>query len=113
MVSPQKRWKARKFRRSVKGKSRQIAVREKPSKRSCGYCGKALHGVPHGKTKAGVSKLSKTHRKPSAPLAGVLCGQCRALAVEETAMVRHGLKSIDDVGLRMKNFVEQLAKKVE
>ena len=86
-------------------------VRCRTGKRECGICGSILAGVPHGATKCGVGKLSRTQKKPSVPFGGVLCTECRAIVAEETAKVVSG-KNIKDIDLRFKPFVEASFKRL-
>ena len=105
MTTPGQKTKKKKKRRTPSG-SREYYVREKTAKRSCAICKGQLHGVPHGKTVAGVSKLSKTEKRPSVPFGGVLCTKCRRQVFEERAKVENGLKKAEDLDLMIKKFVE-------
>lgn len=86
-------------------------VRGKAGKRECSICGKQLAGVPHGATKSGVGKLSKTQKRPSVPFGGVLCTECRAVTAEETAKIIAG-KKIGDIDLRFRPFIEASLKRL-
>lgn len=113
MVQPKDRGKAKKFKRLPSGKVKVLYVREKPGKHHCSLCRKVMHGLPHGKTRAEVSKLSKTQKRPEALLAGTLCNQCRQSALDEAIKVRVNLKSLDDVALNVQPFVKVLMNKLE
>ena len=110
MVKPGQKTKKKKFRRRASKKSRVYFTREKTSKQHCALCKGMLHGVPHGKTKTEVKRLSKTQRRPSTVFGGVLCTKCRTSAVEEAAKVKEKLKKIEDVNLEMRKYVETLLK---
>lgn len=97
-----------KFRRRSKGKAKKVFAEKKPGKHHCALCKKVLHGTPHGKNRAGVSRLGRTERRPSALFAGVLCNQCRTLVVAEAAKVEAGVKKSNEVELRLKKFVERV-----
>jgi ribosomal protein L34E len=104
MTSPGQKTKKKKKRRTPSG-SKEYYVREKTGKRNCTVCNKQLHGVPHGKTAAEISRMSKTKKRPSVPFGGVLCTKCRRQVFEEKAKVENGLKNIEDVDLVIKKFI--------
>lgn len=113
MPKRHERRKKKKFRRTPSGKSKQHYGKKKHSKHRCTICNRVLHGLPHGKRKHEVSRLSKSKRKPSVLLAGIVCGKCRQKIVEEAAKVKYGLKKINDVDLRMRKYVKRVEKKIE
>lgn len=86
-------------------------VRRKAGKRQCGICKSQLSGVPHGKTKSGVRKLSKSQRKPSVPFGGMLCTNCRAIVAEETAKILSGKKT-EEIDIRFRKFVQASLKRI-
>jgi len=47
-MNPEKRRKKRKFTRTIKGKAAIRTSSGKTSKHKCSFCGKAMHGMPHG-----------------------------------------------------------------
>ncbi len=102
------RSKKKKFRKSSGKKAKPIFVRGKTAKHKCAACGKALHGVPHGKTSSQVRKLSKTERRPTGIFAGVLCGQCRSKVAAEAAKVEAKAKKLWEVELKLRKYVEQV-----
>ncbi|MDP6670220.1 MAG: 50S ribosomal protein L34e [archaeon] len=104
MTNPGQKTMKKKKRRTPSG-SKEYYVREKTGKRSCAVCKKPMHGVPHGKTVAEVSKLSKTKKRPSVPFGGVLCTKCRRQVFEEKAKVENGLKKAEDVDLLINNYI--------
>lgn len=108
MPKKSERYMKFKFRRQSKGKAKKVFVSGKSGKHHCALCEKVMHGMPHGKNKGGIARLSKTERRPSALFAGVLCNQCRAIVVAEAAKVDAGVKKKDDVELRLIKFVEQV-----
>lgn len=107
MPTKSDRRKHRVYRRSAK-ETRLVVKSGKASKMECALCEKPLHGVPHGKKTNALKKLSKTQRRPSAPFAGILCGNCRELAVIEAIKVAINQKKIGEVELRMQPYVSQL-----
>ncbi|MBW2970885.1 50S ribosomal protein L34e [Candidatus Woesearchaeota archaeon] len=76
---PQGSRRSRSLRRVVKktpgGKRVMHYSRRKPAKPKCAECGALLAGIPRVR-RAGLSKLSKTERRPSRPYGGVLCTKC-------------------------------------
>jgi large subunit ribosomal protein L34e len=108
-----KRWSARKHKRVPSSKVAVHFPAEKHAKHKCAHCGKVLHGVPHGKGKSGVSKLSKTERRPSVVFAGILCADCRSVAIQEAAKVKYGLKEKSSIDLKLKKYIDQAMNFVE
>ena len=113
LARPQNRWKKKKKYKSRYGETRIAYVREKTSKHKCNLCGKAMHGMPHGKTRSKTRKLSKTERRPSAPFAGTLCNICRKRVIEEAIKVGAGIKELGKTELRHRKFIEICLKKVK
>ena len=97
--------KKKKKRRTAKG-CKQYFVRGKTGKRCCAICGSELQGVPHGKTRAELGKMSKTEKRPSVPFGGVLCTKCRRIVAEEEAKLNNGLKALGSVDLRIRKYVK-------
>lgn len=112
MTRPSERTKKKKFRRRSSKKSKEYYVRRKTSKHHCAICSAVMHGMPHGKTNAAVSKLSKTERRPSTGFGGVLCAACRKNICEDAAKVSSGAKNMEDVDFRRRKYVEIMAKKL-
>lgn len=112
MPKRNQRWKHKKFVKTVKHTKKRY-IRGKSSKITCGSCGKTLHGVPHGKTKAYVGKLSKTQRRPSVIFAGTLCNKCRTIVVEEAVKVNQGIKELEDIDFAIKDYVVQVRGKIK
>ncbi len=111
MPTKSERRKARAFRRTTK-ETRMITVDEKHSKHRCALCQNTLSGVPHGKNVAQRKKLSKTQRRPTGMLGGILCGSCRSLIVSETAKVKAEIKQTSEVDLRYQPYITQIEKRV-
>lgn len=103
---------ARKKHRTPKGEKLYFK-REKPGKHKCSLCEKAMHGMPHGKSNAEVSKLSKTKRRPDVLFAGELCNNCRDHVVDETIKVKTGMKKMEEVDLVYHNLVNKAIGKIE
>ena len=112
MTAPKDRAKQKKFRRTP-GQTKAYYVKAKPGKHHCSLCGKVMHGMPHHKTRAEVNKLSKTQKRPEALLAGQVCNKCRTVVLDETVKVKLKTKTLDDVKLSFKPYVETLLGKVE
>jgi ribosomal protein L34E len=113
MTAPKDRVKKKKFTRTPGSKTKVHYFKGKPGKHHCALCSKVLHGMPHNKTKAELSKLSKTKKRPEALLAGQVCSQCRTLLLDEAIKIKLKTKSLDDVKLNFKPYVESLVKMVE
>ena len=112
MPKRNQRWKHKKFVKTVKHTTKKY-IRGKSSKHTCGSCGKTLHGMPHGKTKAFVRKLSKTQKMPSAIFAGTLCNKCRSIVIEEAVKVNQGIKELEDIDFAIKDYVVQVRGKIK
>lgn len=95
------------FTRTPKGKAKIGYKEEKKHKNVCAVSGKKLHGVPQGLCPSKVGKLAKTEKRPSVRFGGVLGGGSRKKVVEEALKVREGIKSIDSVSFKLRNFVKQ------
>ena len=108
MPKPGDKTKKKKFRKVPSGKTKQVFERGKPRKQACALCEKQLHGVPHGKRKSELSRLSKSKKRPTSKFAGVLCGACRKAVAEEAAKVVSKIKRIEEVSLKMKSYVSKV-----
>ena len=106
MTKPHEMTLKKKFKRTIKGKSKVYYVREKPSKHHCAICRGILHGTAHGKKVAEISKLSKTQKRPSVVFGGVLCTKCRKAIMEDSAKVISEVKKIEDINLTRRKYVE-------
>ena len=113
MPAPKDRVKKKKFIRTPGSETKVHYFKGKPGKHHCALCSKVLHGMPHNKTKAQLSKLSKTQKRPEALLAGQVCNQCRTMLLDEAVKIKLKTKSLDDVKLNFKPYVESLMKMVE
>ena len=89
-----------------------INVTKKHAKLTCSLCDKQLHGVTHGKTSSETKRTSKTAKRPTGPFAGILCGGCRNMVATEAVKVKSGIKEIKDLDLNVKQYVQQLEKRV-
>ena len=105
--------KRKKFIRPVSGKARVVKARKKTSKLTCFVCNSLLHGVPHGKTKAQIARLSKSEKKPSALFGGILCTACRRQVMDEAALVNQEAKGIQQVDLSLQKFVQQAVERIQ
>ena len=113
MPRPHERSSERKFVRTPGGKTIVRYFKGKAKKHHCALCKGILHGVAHSQRRLGISKLSKTQKKPSVIFGGVLCSSCRVVVIEETVKVKQNIKPIEDVSFKVRNFVEQAQLKVE
>ena len=111
MPNKSERRKLRSFRKSAKG-TKMINVTKKHSKLRCALCDKQLHGVTHGKTSSETKCTSKSAKRPTGAFAGILCGSCRSMVTLEAVKVKAGVKSLSDLDLTVKQYVQQLDKKV-
>lgn len=112
MPTKSDRRKHRVYRKSAK-ETRLVVKSGKASNMECALCHARLHGVPHGKKVNALKKLSKTQRRPTAPFAGILCGNCREATVIEAIKVAIGQKKMNDVELRVQPYVQQLKARVK
>lgn len=111
MTKPHEMTMKKKFKRTIKGKSKVYYVREKTSKHHCAICKGILHGTAHGKKVSEVSKLSKTQKRPSVVFGGVLCTKCRKAIMEDSAKVISEIKDITDVNLKRRKYVKIIINK--
>jgi len=110
MVNTGQRTMKRKSKR-LPSKTKKVYFKEKNSKKKCAVTGQVLSGVPHEKTK--TSKKSKTQKRPSVPLGGVVGGKAREKIFIELGKVASGTKKIEDVDQKYRTFVKQVMKRVE
>lgn len=89
------------------GKNRLHSASKRSGKKTCSLCGSVLHGMPHGKRKAEISKLAKSEKRPTGLFGGVLCSRCRSNALEEAIRIQIGSKQMEEISLTERNFVEQ------
>jgi ribosomal protein L34E len=106
MVAPWQRRLKKKFKKSASG-SKPERYSEKKSITKCPITGKKLSGVPNT-TKAGLSKKSKTEKRPSVPFGGILSGKARQEVFIELGKVVAGIKEINDVDFKYRGYVKQV-----
>ncbi len=82
---------------------------KKPSHAKCALCGAKLNAVPKLGS-AGLSKLSKTEKRPERVFGGVLCTKCTRLVLKEHTRLKSGALSEADLDLRRGAFVKSLKK---
>ena len=89
----------RKLKRRVQsGESREYYKRRlKKAKASCAICHSALRGISYG---------AKSERTPNRKFGGNLCHRCQAKVVVEAQRVREKSKSIDDVQMLYRRYVQ-------
>ena len=103
------RVKSKKFVRTPKGKISSRRGREARSRHTCAITKDYLHGTTNKKT----NKLSKTKKRPSVPFGGVLSTKARQRIMEETALAYQGFKTMEQVPLNLRNYVEQALKRIK
>jgi len=113
MTQPKDKNRKKKFRRSVKGKSKVYYDDAKKGKHKCALCKKVLHGTPHSKSRGKITKLSKTQKRPSVPFGGILCSACRKKIIDEAVKVSLKEKKEEDVQLKEKNYVKQMIERIK
>lgn len=101
MTSPGKRFKKKRFVKVTKGVRKEYK-RFSPKKQGCAICEVQLLGVPKGS-----KKLSKTEKRPSIMFGGVLCSNCRDSVFDQAIMLKVGLISEKEVGLKERNYVKE------
>ncbi len=87
-------------RKTSKG-TKIVFIRRRGLKASCAICKANLAGVGLG---------SKTQKSVSRKFGGHLCHACTSRIIKEVSRVREKAKSMDDVDLIYKSYVQQLAK---
>jgi len=104
MTSPKNRSTSiRKVKRRVpSGKSREYYIRRKTGGASCAICKAKLLGVH----KDGP----KSSRRPERKFGGVLCPKCQRKVVTESTRVKDKFKSIEEVDLIYRKYVEGITK---
>ncbi len=113
MTKPSDKNKKKKFRRSVKGKSKAYYTRTKKAKHKCALCKKVLHGVPHSKNVAEIKKLGKTEKRPSVPFGGILCSECRTKTIDEAVKVIEKEKKEETLELKGKTYTKQMIEMIK
>ena len=113
MPTKHERASEKKFVRITSGKAKMVYFKGKSRKHHCALCKKILHGVPHSHSVYGMSKLSKTQKRPSVAFGGVLCSPCRRNVLEEAIKVKGQQKEMGAVSFKIKNFVEMAMHRVD
>ena len=90
-------------RRVPSGESREYYSRRKTTaKPTCAICRAKLQAVqPTG---------AKSSRRPERKFGGVLCPKCQGKVVVEASRVKDKFKSIEDVEIRFRKYVEGILK---
>ena len=90
-------------RRVPSGESREYYERRKGGKKaSCAICKAKLLGVQR--------TGAKTAKRPERKFGGNLCSKCQSKVVVEAARVKEKAKSIEDVDIVYRKYVEGLVK---
>ncbi|HNW05972.1 MAG TPA: hypothetical protein PK655_03150 [archaeon] len=113
MPNPDQKFKKHKTIVTPSGRKSRVVVKKKTSKHKCAVCKAILHGMPHGKRALEVKKLSKTERRPENLLSSVLCPKCRKVAYLDAVMLKHNLKTENEVDLRYMKYIKMILKKIE
>ncbi|PIN98689.1 MAG: 50S ribosomal protein L34e [Candidatus Diapherotrites archaeon CG10_big_fil_rev_8_21_14_0_10_31_34] len=113
MTQPKDKNKKKKFRKSIKGKSKAYYTKEKKAKHACALCKNVLHGTPHSKSIGKISKLSKTQKRPSVAFGGMLCSKCRTQITDEAIKIISKEKKEQDLELKTKNYVKQMIEMIK
>ena len=70
-----------------------------------------MQGVARGK-RSEVRKLAKTKRRPSILFGGILSSKARDIVFEEAIKVKTGIKNINDVNIKYRQYVLEAYKKI-
>lgn len=111
MPNKSERRKLRGFRRSAKG-TRMVTKGKKHKKLRCAICNDVLHGVSHGASRSHIAKQSKTQRRPTGMLGGIVCNVCKRMLVTEMAKVKSGVKKMSDTQISIRPYLAQIEKQV-
>ncbi|MBM3281814.1 MAG: hypothetical protein FJY86_00540 [Candidatus Diapherotrites archaeon] len=112
MPSKSERRKLRGFRRTAKA-TRMITKGKKHKKLRCANCNAVLHGVAHGANRSRMAKISKTQRRPTGMMSGILCNTCKRIIITEVAKVDAGIKKMSDTDISIRNYMKQIEKQVK
>lgn len=85
---------------------------EKKGKPECGLCHAKLRGVVSG-NKTKVKSSSKSGKRPSALLAGILCNNCRLKVIEEAIKTKNGIKKMEDTEIALRKYIEQAMSSID
>jgi large subunit ribosomal protein L34e len=86
-------------RRVPSGASRtRYKRRKKKGTGKCALCKRALHGVSF--------RGAKSKKKPSRRFGGNLCHKCAALVIKEAQRVREKTKTMEDVDIILRKYVQ-------
>ncbi|MEK6958783.1 MAG: hypothetical protein AABW59_01930 [archaeon] len=105
MVAPNKRRLQYKHRKSTSQTKREY-FKGKGSQGKCAAHKIKMGGVINGRS-SGHSKKSVTQKRPSVPFGGVLSGPAREQVFLEMGKVVAGVKKIDEVPEKYRNYVKQ------
>ncbi len=89
-------------RKSTKGVTKRIFLKRKTLSASCAICKSKL---------AGLSTGSRTEKSVSRKFGGNLCHSCTERVLKEASRVKEGAKTLEDVELIYKSYVQPLVKK--
>jgi len=113
MPGPNEKFKKHKKVRSPRGIIKRTLVKKKTGMHKCAICKEMLHGMPHGKRVFEVAKLSKTERRPEAPLASMICPVCRKEIYLSAVMLKYNLLTKDEVDYRYTKYIDMISNRIE
>jgi len=108
MVAPNRRRLKYRHRKSAKTTKREY-FKEKGSAGTCAVHKTKMCGVTGGRGNK-LSRKSMTQRRPSVPFGGVLSGHARESVFLEMGKVVAGVKKIDEVPEKYREYVKQALK---
>ncbi len=88
-------------RKTSKGTKRIFLKRKNKGGVACAVCKETLAGIRPG---------SRTEKSVSRKFGGHLCHSCSEYVIKEASRIREKMKTIEDVELPYKRYIEQLAK---
>lgn len=94
--------KYRKISRKTTHGAKIVFLKRKKTGASCGVCGAQLAGIKRGG--------SKTQKSVSRMFGGSLCHKCSERVIKEAMRVREKVKSIEEIDLIYRKYVEPLIK---
>jgi len=113
MPGPNEKFKKHKHVRTPRGIIKRQLIKKKTGTHKCAICKEMLHGMPHGKRTYEVLKLSKTERRPEAPLASMICPVCRKEIYLSAVMLKYKLLTKEEVDFRYTKYIDMIIKKIE
>jgi len=113
MPGPNEKFKKHKKIRTPRGIIKRQLVKKKTGIHKCAICKEMLHGMPHGKRVFEVQKMSKTERRPEAPLASMICPICRKDVYLSAVLLKYNVLTKEEVDFRYIKYINMIIKKIE